>query len=467
VRLPETPVKVIDAVAAAVLDALRVTDCAVPGVKVRVAGLAVTPAGRPDMETATVPLNAFAAVASTLVLAPAAPADMVREAGERVREKFAAGAAVEMVTATVIEWVSDPEVPLRVSVALPAAAVDAAVSVTLCAVPGVSVSVAGLAVTPVGSPLIESATFPVKPFAGTAFTLICFPAPPAVRATVAGVAVNEKSVAGAAAEMVAVTATEWVRDPEVPVRVSVALPATAVEAAVSVMLCAVPGVNVSVAGFAVTPAGSPLIATATLPVKPFAGTAFKLICFAAPPAVRATVAGVAVNEKSAAGAAVEMVVVTVAEWVSVPEAPVRVSVALPAAVVEAAVSVTLCAVPGVNVSVAGFAVTPAGSPPIETATFPEKPFAGTAFTLICLPAPPVVNATVAGVDVSEKSAIGVETVAVEDPLPQDARATHKSRHAAYAVFRRLGIAARSLRVGSESATREVIVCRVTGLQFFN
>ena len=39
------------------------------------------------------------------------------------------------------------------------------------------------------------------------------------------------------------------------------LPVAAAEEAVSVMVFAVPGVRVMVAGFAVTPAGSPVIAT--------------------------------------------------------------------------------------------------------------------------------------------------------------------------------------------------------------
>ena len=57
-------------------------------------------------------------------------------------------------------------------VALPDAADDAAVIVTVCAVPGVRVNVAGLAVTPDGSPATVTVTVPVKPFCGAAFTLM-------------------------------------------------------------------------------------------------------------------------------------------------------------------------------------------------------------------------------------------------------------------------------------------------------
>jgi hypothetical protein len=45
--------------------------------------------------------------------------------------------------------------------------------------------------------------------------------------------------------------------------------------------------------------GSPEIATATVPVKPFTGVVFTLICCPAPPGTSAIVAGVEDNEKSA------------------------------------------------------------------------------------------------------------------------------------------------------------------------
>ena len=93
-----------------------------------------------------------------------------------VSEKFAAAVTVK---ATVAVCVKVPEVPVKVTVALPTVAFAAAVSVTLCAVPGVSVSVAGFAVTPVGSPLMVTITVAVNPFVGTASTLTDFPVLPA------------------------------------------------------------------------------------------------------------------------------------------------------------------------------------------------------------------------------------------------------------------------------------------------
>jgi hypothetical protein len=162
-----------------------------------------------------------------------------------------------------------PEVPVKVTVGVAAAALAAAVSVVLCAVPGVKVSVAGFAVTPVGSPVIVTETVPLKEFNAVASRLTGEPVAPAAMVSDVGDTASEKSGDGAA-EIVSATVAEWLRVPEVPVNVTVALLAAAVEAAVSVTFCAVPGFNISVAGLAVTPVGSPLTATVTIPVKPFA-----------------------------------------------------------------------------------------------------------------------------------------------------------------------------------------------------
>jgi hypothetical protein len=83
---------------------------------------------------------------------------------------------------------------------------------------------------------------------------------------------------------------------------------------------------------------------------------------------------------------------------------VKVTVSADAGVpVAAAVSVVLCAVPGVNVSVAGFAVTPLGSPVIAMATVPLKPFTAVASTLTWGPCRPSRNGQRQWVRVSAKS----------------------------------------------------------------
>ena len=187
--------------------------------------------------------------------------------------------------------------------ALPATALAEAVTITVCAVPGVKLNVAGCAVTPLGSPAIATFTVPVNPFAGTAFTLICCPPPPGTSETLAGEAVRLKSATGGGAETATATAAEWLKAPDVPANVTMAFPATALAEALTVTVCAVPGVKLSVAGCAVTPLGSPAIATFTMPVNPLAGTAFTLICCPPPPGASETLAGVAVRLKSPAGGA--------------------------------------------------------------------------------------------------------------------------------------------------------------------
>ena len=105
-------------------------------------------------------------------------------------------------------WLSVPEVPVKAMALLPRVVLAAAVSVTFCAVPGMSDSEAGLAVTPAGSPVMATETLPVKEFRAVASTLTCVPVAPAMRATDVGETLNEKSGAGAAAETVAATVAE-------------------------------------------------------------------------------------------------------------------------------------------------------------------------------------------------------------------------------------------------------------------
>jgi hypothetical protein len=73
--------------------------------------------------------------------------------------------------------------------------------VIVCAVPGTSVSEAGCAVTPVGSPETATVTDPVKPLAGVALTLTGSPVPPATIAMVAGEEVSVKSPAATGLEL--------------------------------------------------------------------------------------------------------------------------------------------------------------------------------------------------------------------------------------------------------------------------
>lgn len=161
--------------------------------------------------------------------------------------------------------------------------------------------VVGVAVTPEGRPLTAMATTPVKLLRALAEMLTDWPPAPAVRVSEAGLRVREKSGSGEeAAVTVRLTEAVWVREPAEPAKEIVAVDEPALEAAVRVRVCAVPGVSVRVEGLAVTPAGRPVSATETADEKPFAGVAFtETVCLA--PAAIVAVEGVAVRVKSGAG----------------------------------------------------------------------------------------------------------------------------------------------------------------------
>jgi hypothetical protein len=161
-----------------------------------------------------------------------------------------------------VELVSDPEVPVIVTVLAPADAVLSAVSVNVLLV--VPIASENVAVTPVGRPLAEKLTPFAKPFTGTTL-IVDLPAAPGATKTLFGAATSEKppifTVTCAVVELVIL--------PDVPVTVNVVVPGETVLVAVSV------SVLEPVAGFgekeAVTPLGSPEALRFTLPVKPYSG----------------------------------------------------------------------------------------------------------------------------------------------------------------------------------------------------
>jgi hypothetical protein len=116
---------------------------------------------------------------------------------------------------------------------------------------------------------------------------------------------------------------------------------------------------------------------------------------------------------------------TDAAWLRVPEVPVKVIVAFPAAAVAAAVSVIFWAAPGVRFKVEGVTLTPVGRPEAATDTAPEKLLTAVAVTLIDTPAPPLVTVTVPGVAAREKSA-GGGGAWVAEPPPHERIARQKT-----------------------------------------
>jgi len=120
---------------------------------------AVTPLGRAEFESVTDPVKPFEGV-TVIVLLPLVPCLTVRLLGEADNEKFGVAVAFT-VNEIVVVCVSEPEVPVMVTVEVPVVAVELAVNVTeLLEVVGL---VPKLAVTPEGRPDAESVTLPVKP----------------------------------------------------------------------------------------------------------------------------------------------------------------------------------------------------------------------------------------------------------------------------------------------------------------
>ena len=107
----------------------------------------------------------------------------MRAAGLRTREKSGAGATLSEI---VVAWVMEPEVPVRVTVAGPEAALDEAVKKRLCGLPGCTVRDDGDVVTPVGRPVTVTLTAEVKPPSTVTTTAVPAEEPPAVRLTLAG-----------------------------------------------------------------------------------------------------------------------------------------------------------------------------------------------------------------------------------------------------------------------------------------
>lgn len=168
-------------------------------------------------------------------------------------------------TANEAVCVRAPDVPVSVAVADPAVVPAGAVSVSVAAVPGVSVSEDGWTVTPVGKPAIATCTLEENPFCAVASTETVPAVPLAVKVKDAGVTLSEKSPGGAAwMESEACVLTLWPL--ALAVNVTIAMVAAAEDAAVNVSGKATPGVTESVAGETVTPLGRPDTATVTAPV---------------------------------------------------------------------------------------------------------------------------------------------------------------------------------------------------------
>ena len=153
-------------------------------------------------------------------------------------------------------------------------------------------------------------------------------------------------------------------------------------------------VLVEVAGFvtnaATAPAGTPVAASDTLPLKPFTGVTV-IVTDAWNMRNTSTWASDADSVKLGGGVTVKLIV---AVCVKLPETPVIVTVAVPVVAVPLAVSVrTLVAVAGF---VPNAAVTPVGRPVAASVTLPVNPSVSAIVIVLVLPAPPCAIVTLDG-----------------------------------------------------------------------
>ena len=144
-----------------------IVTCAVPavfapGVPVMapVELLIESPLGRPVADKLTLPLKPFCGV-TVIALAPLVPCAIVTLFGDAESEKFATVTGFT-VRETVVPFDKLPEVPVMVTVTAPVAAVLLAVSVKVLVVV-VELELKD-AVTPLGNPVADKLTLPLKPF---------------------------------------------------------------------------------------------------------------------------------------------------------------------------------------------------------------------------------------------------------------------------------------------------------------
>src|SRR3984957_4727210 len=310
-KLPHTPVTVTVEVPAAAEAPARSVRVLVPVVLGELND-AVTPFGRPDAARLTLPLKPFWGP-TVRVLTPLFPCTRLRLLGDAERLKF----GTVIVRLIVAVWLKLPEVPVTVTVAVPAAAALPATNVRVL-VP-VVLAVLNDALTPFGRLDAARLTLPPKPFCGLTVRILT-PLLPCTRLRLLGDAERPKFGTVITRLIVAV----WLKLPEVPVTVTVAVPAAAALPATNVRVL-VP-VVLAVLNDALTPFGRLDAARLTPPPKPFCGLTVRILTPLLP-CTRLRLLGDA--ERPKFGTVITRLIVAV--WLKLPEVPVTVTVAVPAA----------------------------------------------------------------------------------------------------------------------------------------
>lgn len=295
-----------------------------------------------------------------------------------------------------------PPVAVMVGVELLAGALGVATRVSVVEPPPGAAMPAGakLAVTPLGSPLIENVIAALNPFANTVVSTIRVD-PPRTKLTPAALAARVKPGAGTVKLMACVR----VIPPPAADTVSVEAPGITAEPTESVsVLCPLPGAAMVVGlKVAVTPLGSPMVARDRADLNPAAPVAVTVMD---PTPPRATVRLEALSERVKAGTTERLKACVL---VTPPPTAETVSVAVTAVVVAVADSVKVLLPAPVAAMFAGakLAVTPAGSPAMDMATVELNPLTRVVVNPICA-VPPGARLTLATVDASVK--LGVITV---------------------------------------------------------
>jgi hypothetical protein len=267
-KFPLVPVTVIVAApTVAMVEAVKVrllVPVVDPGLK-----LAVTPAGKPLAASATVLLNPFCD-ATVMVLLPLAPWATDRLAGFADIEKSACVPVT--VRAIVALWVRVPLVPTMEMFVVPDGVLVWALKFTTIVPLPLTDEGLKLALTPVGNPLAEMETLPVKPNSEATVSEAVGLDPGVIVTAAGGAAVMEKS---GRPTTVSWSVVAWVIVPLVPVTVTATGPegTVALAAAVNVIVLTPSPLTIE-AGLkaAVTPVGRPLMLRSTVPEKPFTGS---------------------------------------------------------------------------------------------------------------------------------------------------------------------------------------------------
>ena len=156
--------------------------------------------------------------------------------------------------ARLIVCVSEPDVPVKATVAIVAKALLGAEKVTVCGLPTVTVSAEDDAVTPAGKPDICTEALDENPFRGVRLTAVCAVPPGAIEIDTG---LNAKEKSGGGAVICTARSIVCVSEADVPVRTSVVVVAAALLAAVKTTVWGLPALTVYVGAEAVTPAGKP------------------------------------------------------------------------------------------------------------------------------------------------------------------------------------------------------------------